>query len=94
MTDAVATHTLSLASSGDGFEELRGSYFECTGQCDDVQQGDVTLAALDAAHVIPMEISQLRQLLLRESALQSKLSDAPSEHDSRIGVSHSCMIPT
>jgi hypothetical protein len=78
--------------SGNRFNELGRPYFESVSQCDDVQQGDVSLTTLDSADVVPMQVRQLRQLLLRKSALQSKLADAPSEGDSGVGVSHPAII--
>jgi hypothetical protein len=60
----------------------------------DVQQCDVALAAFDAAHIIAMEIRQLRKLFLREPTLQPKLTEASAEHGSRVGISHPAIIRT
>jgi hypothetical protein len=53
------------------------------GQFHDVEQADVSLSALDPAHVIAVQLRQLGELLLREIAFHSQLADTPSEIASR-----------
>jgi hypothetical protein len=49
-------------------------------QFHNVEQSDVSLAALDPADVVPMQLCQLRELLLRELAFYSQLADTSSEN--------------
>jgi len=61
-TRADISHGLSRSmrlyarASRDGFQQFGGLYFEGAGERHDVQERDVALAALDSAHVVPMEI--------------------------------------
>jgi hypothetical protein len=64
------------------------------GQLDDIEQADVPLSTLDASHVVPVKVGQLRQLLLRKSAPEPKLADAPAEDCSGIEVRHPAIIRT
>jgi hypothetical protein len=80
------------AKSEDGFEEFSWFYSKGVSQRDDVQQRDVSLTAFDAAYIVAMEVRQFCKLFLREAAPQSKLTDTPSEHDSRVGFPHPAII--
>ncbi len=77
------THQESRAS-GDPFEELSRLHFEGVGQFHDVEQPDVAFTALDSAHVVPMEIGQLGQLLLREASFEPKLAHALTKQSPRV----------
>jgi len=59
---------------------------------DNVEQAHVTLSALDPANVVAVQVSQLRQLFLRQMALLPKLADTLSEHDTWIGAWHAAII--
>ena len=48
----------------DRFYEFGRSDAQAMGQLDDIDEADVALPALDAAHVIAVQIGQLCQLLL------------------------------
>lgn len=61
-------------------------------QFNDIDEANVTLPALHTTYVVAVQISQFRQFLLRQMALLPKLSDAPSESDSRVGASHAVII--
>jgi hypothetical protein len=61
-------------------------------QLHDIKQADVPLPALDPAYIIPMKLSELRELFLRQVSLQSQLADALSEDDSRVGMRHLAIL--
>ena len=63
-------------------------------QFHDVDQTDVSFAALYPAHVVPVYIRQLSELFLRELALQPKLAKTPAEYDSGVEVWHSAILGT
>jgi len=46
---------------------------------DDIDEADISLTAFDSAHIIPMQIGQLSQLLLRKFACLSQPSETLSE---------------
>jgi hypothetical protein len=48
------------AGLGNSLDQLGRSNSKGMGQLDDVDEAHVPLATLDAAHVVPMEIGQLR----------------------------------
>ena len=74
--------------SANGFHEFEDFDFEAVCQFHNVEQAYVAFAALDAAHVIPVQVSQFRELLLREPSSQPKLTNALSEDGSRVGPFH------
>jgi hypothetical protein len=51
-------------------------------QLHDIEQANVPFPALYPAHIVPMQLGQLGELLLRDLAFLSQLADAPSEYDS------------
>jgi hypothetical protein len=65
---------------------------QTTRELDDVQETDVPFAALDPTDVVPMQLSQFGELLLRQVAFQSQLADALSENDSRVGIRHPAIL--
>ena len=58
-----------------------------------VDEADIALAALDTAHVVSMQVGQLCQFLLRQSALNSELAHAPAKENARIS-GHAVIIRT
>jgi hypothetical protein len=85
-------HYRAPCNLGDGFEELRGLHFECPRQGDDVQECDVTLAALDAAHVVPMETGELRQFLLGKAPFEAQYANSVPKQSASIIGSHPVII--
>jgi hypothetical protein len=53
-----------------------------------VEQADVTFPAFDPAHVIPVQLTQLRETFLREVLLFAQLADAFSKYQPRVGIRH------
>ena len=67
-----------------GLEQNNGADAERVSKFDDVEQGNIALAALDSADVIAMEVCQLGESLLRQAALSAQPTQPPPELDSRI----------
>jgi hypothetical protein len=55
---------------GNSLDQLGRSNSEGMSQLDDVDEAHIPLTALDAAHVVPVKLNQLRKLLLGEFALR------------------------
>ena len=68
-----------LRGSGDRVQKIHGAYAQRMRQLDDIEQTDVAFAPLDSADVIAMQIGQFRQMFLRQPALDSQFTDAPSK---------------
>ena len=47
-------------------------------QLDDIEQTDIAFATLDSTDVVAVQIGQLRQMFLRQPALDPQFADAPS----------------
>ena len=48
-------------------------------QLDDIEQTDIAFTPLDSTDVVAMQIGQLRQMFLRQPALDSQFTDALSK---------------
>lgn len=74
--------------SDDGLQEISRFYPEGVRQRNDVQEGDVTLASLDTADVVAMEVGQFCQPLLRQSSFEPESADSLADQDTGILGSH------
>jgi hypothetical protein len=61
-------------------------------QLHDIEETDVSFAALHTTHIIAMQVGQLRQLFLRELPLQSKFADSIPKQSARVRRRHRAMI--
>ncbi len=77
---------------GQRFEKFGGLYPECVCQRNDVYDRDITLASFDSAHVIPMQVREFSQLLLREAALQAQFAHLLSERSSGVAAWHAAIF--
>lgn len=48
-------------------------------ELNNIQQSYIALTALDSAHIIPMQVSQFRQLLLGEAAFEAQSAESFTE---------------
>jgi hypothetical protein len=63
-------------------------------QLHNVDETDVSLSALYAAHIVAVQVGQFSQLLLREAALQSQLAQLSAEHNAGVCDRHAAIIGT
>jgi len=64
LLDAVPRGCKPANRLGDQFQQLCRLHAECTRQGNDVEQADITLAALDSPDVVAVQVRQLRQCFL------------------------------
>ena len=69
------TERARILSSRDRFDKLGRFHSKGVCQCDDVKQTDIAFSPFDSAHVVAMEIRQLRQGFLRKPALCPQFAD-------------------
>jgi hypothetical protein len=61
---------------------------EGVGERHDVEQGDVSLPALDTPDVIAMEVREFGERLLGEAFFETQFAQVVSEGDSRVSDGH------
>ncbi len=88
----VASGKLYQSRSWQRVKQILGSDRQGLCQLHDVFQSDVSLAALHAAHIVPMQSRSLRKLLLRIAALLSQGSQRRSEGGLNRRFRHSLML--
>ena len=74
--------------SGKWFDKDRRFHAQCVRQLDDVDQTDIALTALNPANVVSVEVRQLRQAFLRQTAFCPQLADTSSKQHARVWLSH------
>jgi hypothetical protein len=70
--------------SGYRVQEIHRPYMKRMSQLDDIEQPDVAFTAFGSPNVVPMQAGQFRQPFLRQTLLDSKLADTPSEQQPRV----------
>ena len=65
----------------DELPEFQGRYGEPVRKLEDAIEGNGLLGPLDTSYLIPMEVTHLRQLLLRELPFNSQFPDLFAEQN-------------
>jgi hypothetical protein len=81
-----------VRQSADGFHKSGRFNAEAVRELDDIEQANVSLAPLHPAHVVAVQVGQLRELFLRESTLQPDFAYTLAEDASWVRVSHADII--
>ena len=66
------------------FEQLGCLYAKPASELHDVDEANISLSSLDAAHVIAMQIRQFGQFFLREISVKPEPTNIPSEGYARV----------
>jgi len=67
--------------NGDELPEFQGRYGESIRELEDAIERNGLLGPLDTSYLIPMEVTHLRQLLLRELPFNSQFPDLFAEQN-------------
>lgn len=74
--------------SDNWLQKFSRLYLQSVSQRHDVQKTDVTLAPLDPAYVIPMQVGQFRQLLLRQTEFEPERTNSLAKQCTGVLGSH------
>lgn len=87
--------TAADATSGDSLKKFGRFHFQSVRKPNDVQKTDIPLPALNSADIIPVQIRQLGEALLRKTAFRPQFADSPAKQYAGIWCPHlTVMVPT
>jgi hypothetical protein len=82
---AFERNRLGKALLGDELKQLLGAHLEPRGQLNDAVKLHICLRAFNAADVIPVDTTKLREFLLREIALFTQYTKLSAEQNQGAG---------